>query len=374
MEKDYIPKQEEGAQNNTVEQIELPDKQQARRQFKIARKRLLDIANWALIAHGPSSEFCLSDELGNEITRPAQVGDHIKIDLPGPGSWLGGGNDWVKIECIIEDKDIDLDEEVTVITVRPCANPLSTEPVIAHFFDDKATNTFMVMRRQNTLLAGVYGRNELPNDEHDLISKIRNKIVAISDMAGFSHPQWKHLTQGLIHIPTNFLPAPAEVLNYELKDDGIFPNSKLPVLIYKKVIELPGNDSPEIIEDIFDSNGWTNSWRNGIFDVHHYHSITHEVLGIYSGNCKMMLGGDKGEQVLLERGDVVIIPAGVAHKNLGQSADFKCVGAYPDGKDYDMNYGKADERPQTDQHILAVPIPKTDPVYGGDALLFTYWK
>jgi uncharacterized protein YjlB len=374
MKNDYIPKQKMGAKADVVEQVNLDTKQEAQQQFTIAAKRLLDVSNWGAIAKGPSSEFCLADNLGNEIKRLAMEGDHIKINLPGPGTWIGGGDDWVKIESIIHNTDTLLDEEITVMTVRPCPNPLSSDTAVAHFFTDAATSTFMVKRHSSTLNAEVHGRNEEPNTDGKLFDGIRNRLVAWGDMAGLSNPQWKNLAKGLINPVKNLAPIPDGVLHFLLQDDGVFPNSKLPALVYKNVFQLPDNDSPEVIEEVFESNNWKNTWRNGIFDVHHYHSITHEVLGIYSGNCNVMLGGDKGEQVLLEKGDVLIIPAGVAHKNVGQSADFKCVGAYPDGKDYDMNYGKSEERPTTDEHIAAVAIPKTDPLYINEGWLFKYWK
>jgi uncharacterized protein YjlB len=97
-------------------------------------------------------------------------------------------------------------------------------------------------------------------------------------------------------------------------------------------------------------------------------------MGIYSGDCHVLLGGDKGIQLLVEKGDVLLIPAGVAHKNIGATIDFKCIGAYPDGKDFDINLGKSGERPRTDHHIKKVPLPKKDPVYGRDACLSKYWK
>ena len=72
-------------------------------------------------------------------------------------------------------------------------------------------------------------------------------------------------------------------------------------------------------------------------------------------------------------GDVIIIPAGVAHKNLGSSGDFRCVGAYPPGQDWDMNYGKAGERPAADENIANVPLPVADPVFGFEGPLMKNW-
>ncbi|MGD8650012.1 MAG: hypothetical protein PVJ77_25990, partial [Desulfobacterales bacterium] len=72
-------------------------------------------------------------------------------------------------------------------------------------------------------------------------------------------------------------------------------------------------------------------------------------------------------------GDVIIIPAGVAHKNLNQSLDFRCVGAYPAGQSPDMQYGKPSERPSADQNIRSVPLPETDPVFGKKGPLLEIW-
>jgi uncharacterized protein YjlB len=159
---------------------------------------------------------------------------------------------------------------------------------------------------------------------------------------------------------------------YLLPDDGIFPNSRLPLIIYPKMF---GQDTDaKKIETLFGTNQWRNSWRNGIYPQHHYHSITHEVLGIYKGSCEAMFGGDAGVMVTLRCGDVVIIPAGMAHKNMSSTEDFACVGAYPDGRDFDMNYGKQNERPTTDANISAVPVPDLDPFFGEGGKLHRYWK
>lgn len=156
-----------------------------------------------------------------------------------------------------------------------------------------------------------------------------------------------------------------EIIKQVLKDDGQFPNSTLPVLIYKGALTLPGEHAAKIIEDIFEKNNWTDSGRDGIYDYHHYHSITHEVLGVYSGNTVIQLGGPNGITQLIEKGDIIIIPAGVAHKNIGPETDFKCVGAYPCGSDYDIKKGEPPDRPGADMNIKKVSLPGNDPVYDG---------
>ena len=160
-----------------------------------------------------------------------------------------------------------------------------------------------------------------------------------------------------------------------LRDDGTFPNNGLlPLLIYKGAFNISGPKAGDTVEEIFESNGWTNTWQDGIYDYHHYHSTAHEVLGVVEGHALIQFGGPAGISVALEPGDVVIIPAGVAHKNISGDEDFLVVGAYPDGQDYDLNYGKRIERPNADVNIKKVPLPKTDPVYGMDGPVLKNWQ
>ena len=157
-------------------------------------------------------------------------------------------------------------------------------------------------------------------------------------------------------------------------DDGTFPNNVLPLLVYKNVLQLSTEKSDDIVKEILESNGWTNAWVDGIYDYHHYHSTSHEVLAIINGSALVTFGGPSGISVPLEKGDVVIIPAGVAHKNENSDDDFKCVGAYPDGQDYDILKGKKGERPKADENIAKVPLPETDPVFGVEGPLVKNWK
>ena len=165
-----------------------------------------------------------------------------------------------------------------------------------------------------------------------------------------------------------------EVIGQTLADDGTFPNNEyLPLLAYKGALRLSEQDPAAAVESLFAAHGWGGSWRNGVYSYHHYHSTAHEVLGVYSGTATIQLGGPHGVVLKVARGDVILIPAGVAHKNLGSSADFRVVGAYPQGQRPDMNYGRAGERPGADERIASVPRPQADPGYGRDGPIDEQW-
>ena len=166
---------------------------------------------------------------------------------------------------------------------------------------------------------------------------------------------------------------PPGVESLILEDDGVFPNSRLPVLLYRQAIALAENDPATSIEERYHDQGWDGVWRNGIQPRHHYHSRAHEVLGIARGSVRVQLGGPNGLELDLRAGDVAVLPAGTAHKNLGQSDDLIVVGGYPSGQRPDMLYEDAD-RATTDREIASVPLPQTDPVLGEHGPLLTAWK
>ena len=167
--------------------------------------------------------------------------------------------------------------------------------------------------------------------------------------------------------------AALETLSIVCPDDGTFPNSVLPVVVFRQAFVSDFGVDPAAIERIFSSNRWTHSWRNGLYTYPHYHSISHEVLGLYAGRVKVQFGGPKGTLVEACAGDVVVIPAGVAHQNLDQSRDFQVIGAYPDGRIPDMKLGRPGERPASDENIRHLPLPSLDPLSGAHGPLMELW-
>jgi uncharacterized protein YjlB len=168
--------------------------------------------------------------------------------------------------------------------------------------------------------------------------------------------------------------ARPEIILKMLTDDGVFPNNaNLPLTVYREAVALPKHDPAAVFEALFAAHDWPPAWRYGIFGYHHYHSTAHEVLGVFRGRATIQFGGEQGVILEVQAGDVVVIPAGVAHKSLDSSRNFCAVGAYPRGQQWDTCTGKPGERPRADDNIAGVPLPQADPVYGPKGPLMTHW-
>jgi uncharacterized protein YjlB len=163
-----------------------------------------------------------------------------------------------------------------------------------------------------------------------------------------------------------------EAIRFE--DDGAIPNNRLPLLVYPGAVDAAGADPAAAFETRFAAHGWRGAWRNGIYPFPHYHSTAHEVLGIARGEARVRFGGASGRVLTVQAGDVVVIPAGVGHQNLGASADLLVVGAYPGGADWDLCRGRPEERPRVLASIAQVALPAADPVYGQNGPLLEHWR
>ncbi len=168
-------------------------------------------------------------------------------------------------------------------------------------------------------------------------------------------------------------PATQAIETYHFADDGTVPNNTLPLVVYRGALPDCG-DRAAFCEAMFARNNWPDSWHNGIYPYHHYHSTAHEVLGIARGNARVRLGGENGRSVELRAGDVVVIPAGVAHKREAASPDLLVIGSYPRGQNPDMCRAEPDRHDRAAAAVAAVALPASDPVTGGAAPLLECWS
>jgi len=155
-----------------------------------------------------------------------------------------------------------------------------------------------------------------------------------------------------------------------------FPNNSLPILLYKNDLKenFEGSYSSEDVLNLLENNGYSNGWTGGILKEHHFHSNTHEVLACIQGKAKVQLGGPDGDVFDIRENDVLLLPAGVAHKKVDGSRDFQIVGAYPDGIEFDMQKGNASDYEKIRGSVSNVAIPKTDPLSGTPGAIGEHWQ
>lgn len=163
---------------------------------------------------------------------------------------------------------------------------------------------------------------------------------------------------------------------FTFKPNGLVPNSRFPVLLHRGVVKADaGVDLADAIEATFRRHDWLNNWRElGVYDYYHYHSTTHEALGMARGSITLRLGGVGGTVVTLSAGDVLVLPAGTSHTRLEHSSDSQMVGGYPDGRDWDLirdeQVTELEARAAV-KLIGSLPIPARDPATG-EAM--TLWR
>jgi uncharacterized protein YjlB len=103
-----------------------------------------------------------------------------------------------------------------------------------------------------------------------------------------------------------------------------------------------------------------------VFDFHHFHSTSHEVLAVVAGQATLELGGPQGRAFDVYAGDVLVLPAGTGHRRAASDGSFTVVGAYPAGQEhYDLLRGNdpADVEAARER-IAALEAPPDDPVGG----------
>lgn len=133
-----------------------------------------------------------------------------------------------------------------------------------------------------------------------------------------------------------------KLFTHQIPAYHLTPNTSLtnhPLLIYKSAFATP--PTAHTIESHLKATGVVlPQWRFTMYSTSHFHSTSHEVLGIAAGRAKLLFGHEENEGSVVveaERGDVIVVPAGVAHR-LWEDLEggFLMVGCYPRGLDWDM--------------------------------------
>ena len=164
------------------------------------------------------------------------------------------------------------------------------------------------------------------------------------------------------------------VVAHHLAPGGAIPNHpRWPLLLYPGAVAIAGADPAAAFEALFGRNRWPPAWRNGVFPFHHFHTNSHEALGVYSGEVTAQFGGDDGVTVTARPGDVIVLPAGTGHKKLSSRGALGIVGAYPAGQHADMCTPLTSNAQRSAEAVARVALPECDPVYGAGGPPFDHW-
>jgi uncharacterized protein YjlB len=200
-------------------------------------------------------------------------------------------------------------------------------------------------------------------------------------------------------IKPNLTPlSQLRVSRYFIPAYGAFPNTSIhpgrPLLIYHGCFTITTTTTTTTTTTRVSSSSMAKTveshlrhigvvdpaWRYTMYRQHHYHSTTNEVLVVVShSRAELCFGGSEGKEnegkvvVEVERGDVMVVPAGVGHALLRELGDgdgegtFEMVGSYPVGaEDWDMCTGKQGEKGDEWGNVAKVRWFERDPVYGDE--------
>lgn len=151
------------------------------------------------------------------------------------------------------------------------------------------------------------------------------------------------------------------------------PNSPLPLLLWGGRAPISQDGGRDICR-VYERSGWRGSWVDSVLPYWHFHTRGHEVLTCVSGRARIGFGGDTGFIASVKAGDVLAIPAGVGHKRLEASHDFRVAGAYPEGQEGNIVRPGDMDQEEIERHISLVPLPQTDPISGRDDGVVEMWK
>ena len=151
-----------------------PDVAAAKAAFATQSAKLGDVGSWTALSGPENAKFDAYDAGGAAVHgRSAKAGDFVRVQLPAQPSAF-----WVRVE------DVSVSPDKLSLRVRPSYDPTErplTPSVTAHFFTDKATNTFSVERHGADVEVRVEGRHESANTgpaAGGLGNAARNRAIA----------------------------------------------------------------------------------------------------------------------------------------------------------------------------------------------------
>ncbi|KAL4752400.1 hypothetical protein BDW72DRAFT_171160 [Aspergillus terricola var. indicus] len=134
-------------------------------------------------------------------------------------------------------------------------------------------------------------------------------------------------------------PSEIRVISRQIPQWERIPNTSIQskaLMTYHQAFDASAEELSKHLDKIGEISA---RWISSMYPKTHFHSTSHEVLGVVSGSARLCFGGegnpDRVEPEVSE-GDLIIFPAGVGHRLLSETDEaqrpFRMVGAYPRDK------------------------------------------
>ncbi|KAJ0279403.1 hypothetical protein CBS470a_009274 [Colletotrichum nupharicola] len=158
---------------------------------------------------------------------------------------------------------------------------------------------------------------------------------------------------------------------YVVKRTEHCPNSDFPVLVYRGVLGAGEELSEDEVSERLQQYGWVKK------------------VGIFQGRSELVFGeggsdpAGSGVRCWVRPGDVVVVPAGVAHASVADEKaapgekEYRYVGVYPEESPQwrsEMGRKPLQEKQGLVEEVEGVGLPRMDPLYGVDGPLTKIWK
>lgn len=190
-----MDEQIKGGHHDSSEDKILDSRQEHEIFFEKLKSVYYDINSWTHLFKNVTS-FQVTDINGIDKFGKIEVGDLVKIKIPGPKPKTGDGFDWVKIKHIKFTENTEF--KSICLALSPTRKPDGN--TTAHFYTSESTNYHIIKDYGNRIVAEVHGRNEVPNLKNlPFRDKIRNYFTAKGGLFGLSKLQWEIWTKNILN-------------------------------------------------------------------------------------------------------------------------------------------------------------------------------
>ena len=187
-----VPQHDSGHSVNLEHEVIAADVEEAEDWFVTAKDRLLDVNHWRVTGSLLTQDLHLTDSHGRVMNRHARKGDHIRINIPGPGPREVDAYDWVVIAAI--EYDDYPDESRETFALKICAAGMPGEGGAG----SAPSGTLVIERNSKMLRARYHGRNVVEYSFVPGPASPADDSGQFSAWLGISDAQWQSLLTGMI--------------------------------------------------------------------------------------------------------------------------------------------------------------------------------